>query len=133
PSDRPDLVILDIALPGMSGLEACRILHERGVPVILLTARGEPVDRILGLEVGADDYVRKPFSARELEARVRAVLRRGRRSSGNDRVTVGDLEVRPDLREVRVSGRLVSLTRREFDLLAFLAARSPAVVAREEI
>jgi DNA-binding response OmpR family regulator len=133
PTARPDLVILDIALPGMSGLEACRILHERGVPVILLTARGEPVDRVVGLELGADDYVTKPFSAHELAARVRAVLRRGRRSSRSDRMTVGDLEVNPDLREVHVSGQLVSLTRREFDLLAFLAARSPAVVARDEI
>jgi DNA-binding response OmpR family regulator len=133
PTDAPDLVILDIALPGMSGLEACRILHERGVPVILLTARGEPIDRIVGLEMGADDYVTKPFSARELAARVRAVLRRGKRAPGRSRMTVGELLIDPDLREVRVSGKLVSLTRREFELLAFLAARSPSVVAREEI
>ncbi|HEX9236454.1 MAG TPA: response regulator transcription factor [Actinomycetota bacterium] len=133
PAGGPDLVILDIALPGMSGLDACRVMHEKGFPVILLTARGEPVDRIIGLELGADDYVTKPFSARELAARVRAVLRRGRGPSPDRIQSVGALEVNPSVREVRVEGRLVQLTRREFDLLAFLASRSPAVVPREEI
>jgi DNA-binding response OmpR family regulator len=129
----PDLVILDIALPGMSGLEACRVVHDRGIPVILLTARGEPIDRIIGLELGADDYVTKPFSARELAARVRAVLRRGARTPRGSRTIVGELEVDADLREVHVAGHPVTLTRREFDLLALLATRSPAVVPREEI
>jgi DNA-binding response OmpR family regulator len=133
PTAGPDLVIMDIGLPGMSGLEACRVIHDRGIPVIMLTARGEPIDRIIGLELGADDYVTKPFSARELAARVRAVLRRGARVPRDSRMTVGDLEVNADLREVRVAGSPVRLTRREFDLLALLAARSPAVVPREEI
>jgi DNA-binding response OmpR family regulator len=129
----PALVILDIALPGMSGLEACRVIHERGIPVILLTARGELIDRVVGLELGADDYVTKPFSARELAARIRAVLRRGRRSSPTGRLVVGEMEIDTDQREVRVSGQPVTLTRREFDLLALLAGRSPAVVPRDEI
>jgi DNA-binding response OmpR family regulator len=132
-SARPDLVILDIGLPGISGLDACRIVHERGVPVILLTARGEPLDRIIGLELGADDYVVKPFSARELAARIRAVLRRGRRAQQAPRVTVGELEIDTEARQVRLASHPVALTRREFDLLALLAARSPAVVPREEI
>jgi DNA-binding response OmpR family regulator len=133
PTTRPDLVILDIGLPGMSGLEACRIVHQRGLPVILLTARGQPVDRIIGLELGADDYVAKPFSARELAARVRAVLRRGRGASQPRRWVVGDLQIDADVRQVTVGGRPVTLTRREFDLLALLAARSPTVASREEI
>jgi DNA-binding response OmpR family regulator len=133
PNSKPDLVILDIGLPGISGLEACRIVHERGVPVILLTARGQPVDRIIGLELGADDYVAKPFSARELAARVRAVLRRGSGANQPGPVVVGGLEVDTAVRQVRIGGTPVTLTRREFDLLALLAARSPAVVSREEI
>jgi DNA-binding response OmpR family regulator len=133
PDTGPDLVIMDIGLPGMDGLEGCRVINQRwGIPVIVLTARGDPVDRILGLELGADDYMTKPFSSRELIARIRAVLRRGRRRS-HSLIRIGELEVAPQVREVRVSGRLVALTRKEFDVLAYLADQSPGVVPRDEL
>lgn len=136
PSLQPQLVILDISLPGMSGLAACRIVRERwDIPVIMLTARGATEDRVLGLELGADDYVPKPFSSHELVARVRALIRRSVnwRPERRSPVVAGALELDPERREVRVSGRPVHLTRREFDLVATLAARSPAVVRRDEL
>jgi two-component system response regulator RegX3 len=136
PEFHPDLVILDIGLPGMSGLDACKVIRERwGLPIIMLTARGDTLDRVLALELGADDYVAKPFSARELMARIRAVLRRvGWRDASPHVISVGELQVDTGRREVRVSGvNTTALTPREFDLLAYLAARSPAVVSRSEI
>jgi two-component system response regulator RegX3 len=142
PEDRPALVIMDIALPGMSGLEACRIIRVRwGIPAIMLTARADPGDRIAGLEIGAEDYVPKPFSARELVARIRAVLRRlgwqaeeqTNRRRPDPPILVGDLEIEPARREVRAPGRTIALTPREFDLLLYLASRSPAAVPRGEL
>jgi DNA-binding response OmpR family regulator len=134
----PDLVVLDVMLPGLDGFEICRRLRERSrTPVIMLTARGEAVERIHGLELGADDYVVKPFSPRELVARVRAVLRRAQGSqdgadpTGGRRAHLG-MELDERSRQVRIDGQPVSLTAREFDLLAFLI-RHPGEVFRREV
>ena len=135
-SERPDLVVLDIGLPGrMDGLEACRTLRAKGdVPVLMLTARDEELDRVLGLELGADDYVTKPFSPRELVARVRAILRR---TSAPERPAtvhrLGELEVDTGRREVRSSSGIVALTAREFDLLAYLAANQGLALSRRQL
>jgi DNA-binding response OmpR family regulator len=132
--ESPDLIVLDIMLPGIGGLELCRAIRSRReIPVILLTARGEETDRIVGLELGADDYVTKPFSPRELVARVRAVLRRSVDSVTPELLVLGDLEIDLPAREVRVSGRDVRLAAREFDLLAFLARNPRRVFTREQI
>ncbi len=134
----PDLVVLDIMLPGLDGLEVCRRLRSRApVPVVMLTARGSEEDRVLGLELGADDYVAKPFSPRELTARVKAVLRRAG-SALHDLERGGTIEydaLHLDLgaREARVHGELATLTAREFELLAFLAARPRQVFRRDAL
>ncbi|MFI9119722.1 response regulator transcription factor [Streptomyces bikiniensis] len=134
----PDLVVLDLMLPGLDGLEVCRRLRaHRPVPVIMLTARGDEDDRIAGLEVGADDYVTKPFSPRELVLRVESVLRRTRTaaaSSGAGPVLrAGELAVDPATRRATRAGRELSLTLREFDLLAYFLGRPRAVHSREEL
>jgi DNA-binding response OmpR family regulator len=131
----PSLVVLDVMLPGTDGLELCRWIRGRSdLPVILLTARGEEADRIVGLELGADDYVTKPFSPRELAVRVRAVLRR---SSGPvarpRRLGFGDVVVDESSREVTRGGAPVALTAKEFDLLAFLAAHPRHVFSRDQL
>jgi DNA-binding response OmpR family regulator len=131
-----DLVVLDVMLPGSSdGLELCRWIRGRSeLPVIMLTARGEEADRIVGLELGADDYVTKPFSPRELAARVRSVLRRtvpaGR---AVEVISFGDVELERDTHEVRRSGMLVRLTAKEFDLLWFLASHPRRVFSRDQL
>jgi DNA-binding response OmpR family regulator len=132
---RPDIVVLDVMLPGMDGLELCRWIRARSdLPVILLTARGEEADRIVGLELGADDYVTKPFSPRELAARVRTVLRRSAPAKDErGRLTFGDVEVDPQTREVRKAGRELRLTAKEFDLLAFLAGHPRRVFGRDQL
>ena len=132
---RPDLVVLDLMLPGLDGLEVCRrVQRDRPVPVLMLTARDEESDLLVGLAVGADDYMTKPFSPRELVARVRALLRRvERRPVVGDAVVLGALEIDPAARRVRVSGAEVHLTPTEFDLLALLAARPGAVFSREQL
>ena len=133
---RPDLVVLDLMLPGLDGLEVCRrVQRERPVPVLMLTARGEETDVLVGLAVGADDYMTKPFSPRELVARVRALLRRVERRPAplGDAMRVGVLELDPATREVLVEGELVHLTPTEFDLLALLAARPGVVWTREQL
>jgi DNA-binding response OmpR family regulator len=134
---RPVACVLDIALPGLSGTELCRRLRSTGdwTPVIFLTARDDEVDRIVGLELGADDYVTKPFSPRELVARLRAVLRR---CTGGPEVTeqpraVGPVALDPARRTVAVGGEPVQLTSTEFDLLAHLMARPGRVFTREEL
>jgi two-component system, OmpR family, response regulator RegX3 len=130
-----DVVLLDLRLPDMDGLDVCRRLRDRSdVPIIVVTARGEESDRVVGLELGADDYVVKPFGLRELIARIRAVTRRGRMTARADGATrIGELEVDPRSRRVRVGGREVDLTPKEFDLLAFLARDPGAVVSRPRL
>ncbi|MDR7522539.1 MAG: response regulator transcription factor [Armatimonadota bacterium] len=134
-SDRPDLVILDIMLPGLDGLEVCRRLRrESAVPIIMLTAKGGELERVVGLEVGADDYVTKPFSPRELVARVRAVLRRRVREvapPSTEPIRIGALSIDPTTREVRLGGRAVDLTAREFDLLWLLMRHPNRVFTRD--
>jgi len=133
----PDLVLLDVMLPDGSGYDVCRELRrDSEVPIIMLTARGEETDRIVGLEVGADDYVVKPFSARELVARIRAVLRRARQPEppgGDDPLEIGDLRLDPARHEVTHTGSPVELTRKEFELLRLLMQNAGAVVSREQL
>jgi len=129
----PDLVLLDLRLPDIDGLEVCRRLRERSrVPVIVVTARGEEVDRVVGLELGADDYVVKPYALRELVARIRAVLRRTQPPSGGP-MRVGGLEVDLRARRATLDGRPLALTTRELDLLALLASDAGAAFSRERI
>jgi DNA-binding response OmpR family regulator len=130
-----DLVLLDLGLPDIDGYEVCRALRKRSdVPIIVITARGDEVDRVVGLELGADDYVVKPFGFRELTARIRAVARRaGGRASEPAVVRVGALEVDVRGHRVTVDGRAVELTAKEFDLLALLASDPGAVRTRREI
>jgi two-component system response regulator ResD len=134
-ADLPDLVILDLMLPGVPGLEVCRRLRALGpVPIIMLTARTGEEDRIIGLECGADDYVTKPFSPRELVARVDAVLRRvDTHPAQNRMITISDRDLRIDLaaREVSLRGKPVGLTTREYDLLAFMAGNPRTAFSRE--
>jgi two-component system response regulator RegX3 len=134
---KPDLVLLDVMLPDGSGFEVCRELRARSrVPIIMLTARGEEADRVAGLELGADDYVVKPFSARELVARVRAVLRRAaeageRRAEGA--TEIGDVRIDPGRRSVSFRGDELELSRKEFDLLRLLIENAGSVVTRERL
>ncbi len=136
-----DAVLLDLGLPDMDGRDVCRILRSRGnVPIIMLTARGDEFDRVLGLELGADDYVTKPFSFRELVARVRAVTRRAGSTTPGGPVNdasgaqmIGPLEIDRRTRRVRLAGDAVTLTAKEFDLLAYLAVDPGAVCTRTDI
>ena len=139
----PDLVILDVMLPDSDGLEVCRRIRsmegEKGLtPILMLTAKGDPMDRIVGLEIGADDYVAKPFEPRELLARVRAILRRQALLSRNvvptsEALRFGALEIDRDSRTVRVDGQAAELTSYQFDLLLALAERAGRVLSREQI
>jgi DNA-binding response OmpR family regulator len=132
----PSLVVLDLMLPGTDGLTLCRWIRERSeLPVIMLTARGDEADRIVGLELGADDYVTKPFSPRELAARVRTVLRRGAAASfgQQERVRFGDVEIDTSSREVSKAGHPLRLTAREFDLLVFFARHPRRVLSRDQL
>ncbi len=135
-AETPDLIVLDLMLPGVDGLDVCRQVRATGAtPIIMLTAKGHESDRIVGLELGADDYVVKPFSPRELVARVRSVLRRTRSGDGQppSPLRAGDMVVDPATREVSVAGRPVSLTVREFDLLAFLVGHPRQVFTRGQL
>ena len=131
----PDLVVLDLGLPGMDGLDVARELRQDSpVPIIMLTARGEETDRVVGLELGADDYLVKPFSPRELLARVRAVLRRAEgRLAERERFVVGDVAIDTGRREVTVGDRAVDLTATEFDLLVQLAREPGRVFTRAQL
>jgi DNA-binding response OmpR family regulator len=134
--NNPSLVVLDVMLPGTDGLELCRWIRTRSdLPVIMLTARGDEADRIVGLELGADDYVTKPFSPRELVARVRAVLRRMDAAVDGSRgsVAFGDVVVDASTREVTKAGRPLVLTAKEFDLLHFLASHPRRVFSRDQL
>ncbi len=131
-----DVVLLDVMLPGRDGLAVCRAIRQhRDVPIIMLTARGEEADRVMGLELGADDYLPKPFSPRELLARLRAAVRRARGQAGPQRalVTVGDLELDPSARRAALRGDTLDLTAYEFDLLYALADNAGRVLSRERL
>ncbi len=140
----PDLIILDLMLPDMDGLEVCRRIkgqgsESAGTAVLMLTAKGDPMDRIVGLEIGADDYLPKPFEPRELLARIRAVLRRGAEAGGGTAggghklMRFGSLEIDRDARTVSISGALCELTSYQFDLLVALAERAGRVLSRDQI
>jgi DNA-binding response OmpR family regulator len=133
---RPNIVLLDLTLPDGDGRELCREWRrESQVPIIMLTARGTETDRVVGLELGADDYVVKPFSVAEVAARIRAVLRRAApdRSAQHERVTIGELAIDPATRSATINGTELGLTRKEFDLLARLAREPGMVVSREDL
>ena len=138
-SERLDLILLDVMLPGMSGVEVLRVLRREGVttPVIILSAKGDEIDRVVGLKVGADDYVAKPFSRPELLARIEAVLRRQRREidepERRERLTFGRVEIDVARREVAVDGEPVHLTTKEFDLLAHMAANPGRIFTRDQL
>ncbi|MGV8083461.1 MAG: response regulator transcription factor [Coriobacteriia bacterium] len=131
---RIDLALVDIMLPGVNGLELTKRFQADGIPVILVTARADEVDRLVGLELGADDYITKPFSPREVVARVKAVLRRcARGAEQSNMIEIGELKLDRDRREVHADSRLVELTRTEFDILALLAAHPGRVYSRLQL
>ncbi|BAF60012.1 MAG: response regulator transcription factor [Pelotomaculum sp.] len=143
-AERPDLIVLDVMLPGMNGLEVCREMHRdaatKNIPVIMLSARAEELDRVLGLEMGADDYITKPFSPRELVARIKARLRRIQKEEGREREAVpggrldfGRLVIDEEKFAVYVDGVKVDLTPKEFELLRFLARQPGRVFSREQL
>ena len=128
------IVLLDIGLPGIDGFDVCREVRSRSrVPIVMLTARDEEPDRVAGLEVGADDYIAKPFSPRELVARMKAVLRRSEQPAESRVLTLGDVTLDRDAREVTVDGRALDLTPKEFDLLAYLMEHRGIVFSREQL
>jgi DNA-binding response OmpR family regulator len=128
------LVVLDIGLPDINGFEVCRQIRSRSsVPILMLTARDDEIDRVAGLEVGADDYVSKPFSPRELVARIKAILRRTDGEGSQERLVLGDIELNGPAREVKVAGQSVDLRAKEFDLLAFLMENRGIVVSRDTL
>ena len=136
--DEPNLVVLDLMLPGMDGLEVCRRVREvSDVPIIMLTARSDDIDKIVGLELGADDYLTKPFNPRELVARIRAILRRSDRSGahedGPSEISIGNLQINLHGREVRVGERGIDLRMKEFDLLQALVEHIGVVFSRERL
>lgn len=135
-SEQPDLIILDVMLPKMNGLELCRKLRKEAVnsPILMLTARGQEIDRVMGLDLGADDYVTKPFGLSELMARVRALLRRAKESSGlPDRLRINGIDIDFERYEARKGGRPLGLSPKEFGVLRALAARGGGVMTREEL
>jgi two-component system, OmpR family, response regulator RegX3 len=133
----PDLILLDLMLPDGSGLDICRELRKTSeVPIVMLTARGDEADRIVGLELGADDYVTKPFSAREVVARIRAVLRRaggGQREDASGPIEIGQARLDPERRELELAGEGVELSRKEYDLLYRLMRDAGSVITREQL
>jgi two-component system phosphate regulon response regulator PhoB len=136
-SEKPALIILDLMLPKMPGLEVCKILKSdpgtRQVPIMMLTAKAEEVDRIVGLEFGADDYVTKPFSPREVVLRIRAIMRRGETKQEDERLTAGPITIDPARYEVSVNGKRINLTSLEFKLLRTLIQRRGRVQARDRL
>jgi two-component system alkaline phosphatase synthesis response regulator PhoP len=133
--DRPDLVLLDVMLPGMSGFDVCRELRRKGfdAPIIILTAKSEEVDRVVGLEIGADDYVTKPFGIRELLARIRVRLRRTAQQPSAAFLKFADVEVDFDRQEARRGGQRIDLTGKEFDVLRLLAVNRGRIVTRDRL
>jgi DNA-binding response OmpR family regulator len=137
--EKPDLVLLDIMLPEMDGWEVCKLIRQHStVPILMLTALGDEIDRVLGLELGADDYITKPFSTRELIARIKAMLRRVEFDGANKQetapiFTIGGVSLRPNTRQVFVDGKTLELRFKEFELLALLMSKAGDVVSRQEI
>lgn len=141
--EAPDLIILDVMLPGMDGFDVCKQLRQKRMltPILMLTARGEEFDKVLGLELGADDYMTKPFSPREVVARVRAILRRitqletvlAEKQTLREELSVGDLQIFPEKHESYISGELLHLTPKEFELLVYLASNKGRVLTREQL
>jgi DNA-binding response OmpR family regulator len=126
------IVILDIGLPGMDGFEVCRTIRARSqVPILMLTARDEEPDRVVGLEVGADDYLTKPFSPRELAARIKAILRRAEPNAAIDVLSLGGVTLNRETHDVTIDGRSIALTAKEFDLLAYFLSNPGAVLSRD--
>ena len=135
-SDEPALVVLDLMLPGLDGLEVCRrVRSESDVPIIMLTARSDDIDKIVGLELGADDYLTKPFNPRELVSRIKAILRRSERKPGTESkpITVGNLTINPQQRTVMIDAETVDLRMKEFDLLLTLAENPNIVFSRDRL
>jgi two-component system, OmpR family, phosphate regulon response regulator PhoB len=136
-AEKPDLIILDLMLPKIPGLEVCKILKSeaatRHIPILMLTARAEEIDRVVGLECGADDYVTKPFSPREIILRIKAILRRGASEEADDRLSAGPITIDPARHEVLVNGKRVELTSLEFKLLRTLMQRRGRVQERDRL
>lgn len=135
-TEKPDLILLDIMLPGKNGYDICRELRNEGnkTPIIMLTAKNDEIDKVLGLEFGADDYISKPFGIRELMARINAVLRRYEDTDkGTQTVSIDDLIIHTDRHEVFMNGRPVELTSKEFDLISFLARHRGIVFTRDQL
>lgn len=135
-SDTPSLVVLDLMLPGMDGLEVCRrVRAQSDVPIIMLTARSDDIDKIVGLELGADDYLTKPFNPRELVARIKAILRRSERKQPNESqpIVVGNLSINPSHRSVAIGNATIDLRMKEFDLIQTLAENPNIVFSREKL
>ena len=136
-AEKPDLIILDLMLPKIPGLEVCKILKSeaatRHIPILMLTARAEEIDRVVGLECGADDYVTKPFSPREIVLRIKAILRRGSTEEADDRLSAGPITIDPARHEVLVNGKRVKLTSLEFKLLRTLMQRRGRVQERDRL
>ncbi|MGL4607186.1 MAG: winged helix-turn-helix domain-containing protein [Eubacteriaceae bacterium] len=136
---KPNLIILDLMLPGKDGITICREIRQNSeipyIPIIMLTAKSEEFDKVLGLEMGADDYLTKPFGIKELCARVKAVLRRSETilSSDNEKIVVGDIEIEPRAFEVRLEGKKLALTLKEFELLLYLANHRGQVLTRDQL
>jgi two-component system phosphate regulon response regulator PhoB len=136
-AEKPDLIILDLMLPKLPGLEVCKILktdlHTRRIPIMMLTAKAEEIDRIVGLEFGADDYVPKPFSPREVILRIKAIMRRSEGKPDDERLTAGPITIDPERHEVLIHGRRVNLTSLEFKLLRTLMQRRGRVQTRDRL
>lgn len=135
--EKPDLAVFDLMLPGMDGLSAIRLLRKdsklKNIPVICLTAKDKELDKVAGLDVGADDYITKPFGVLELAARIRSLLRRLNKVEAEDSINIKSLSIHPQIREVRVNGELVELTYKEYELLFYLLENSSRVVSRDEL
>ena len=133
--NQPDIILLDVMLPKLSGLDVCRQLRQKGVraPIIMLTARGQEMDKVIGLEVGADDYVTKPFGVKELIARVRAHLRRSASSTSLEQYSFGDVELNFKTYEAKRAGRVIELSPREFETLRYLVIHEGEVVTRDRL
>ena len=131
-----DLIVLDLMLPGLDGMDVCKTLRQNRIetPILMLTAKGEELDKILGLELGADDYLTKPFSPKEVVARIKAILRRVNRPTRTDgQIQIGDLYIFPERYEAELNGKVLAFTRKEFELLSYLAQHKGKVLTRDQL